>query len=167
MPAPTALTPPRRTQVVELGCGTGAVLSLLTQPAEHLDGFPSLYPPEPYTSSPSSPSVSSPSAIARSAKLQVLRSIPRRDPTQNELHLRKVIGVDIRTESLQQAAKVVEPPAPIERREGESWSPRQQERWEGMSVQLFEGGLEVYNEALENLEAVIATEVSSGSKPSV
>ncbi|ORY56804.1 hypothetical protein BCR35DRAFT_284068 [Leucosporidium creatinivorum] len=145
--------------VVELGCGPGAVLSLLTQPAEHLDEFPSLYPPEPYSSSPSSPSVSSPSAIARSQKLQVLRSIPRRNPTENELHLRKVIGVDIRADSLQQAAKVVEPPAPTERREGESWSPRQQERWEGLSVQLYEGGLEVYNEALENVEAVIATEV--------
>lgn len=147
---------PRVRQAAEFGCGQGAVLSLLTLPAQHLDEFPSLYPPAPYTSSPSSPSA--PTAL-RTQKLDVLRSIPRRDPTENELHLNRVIGVDINHESLLQARKVVEPPKQVEKRAEDEWSPRQPERWEELSVQLYEGGLEVYNESLENIEAMVLTEV--------
>lgn len=139
----------------------------MTQPAEHLDDFPSLYPPEPYSSSPSSPSVSSPSAVHRLRKLDALRSIPRRDTTENDLHLRKVIGVDISHENLLHAVKVVEPPKVVEKTTADSWSPRPQERWEDLTVQLYEGSLEIYNEALENIEAIVATEVRGRPSPAV
>lgn len=139
-------------QVADLGCGAGAVISLLTLPAEYLDDFPELYPSDPVVRSPSSPSASSPEAVHRLAKLDTLRSVPRRPPHQQQLHLRRLIGVDVDRASVERASVVTQPPRPDAGADAE--------RWEELKVDLYEGGAEVYNSALERTEAMIATEVS-------
>lgn len=40
-----------------------------------------------------------------------------------------------------------------------------QERWEPLTVEIYEGALEVFNETLESIEAVIATEVDASLHP--
>lgn len=179
-----------------MGCGHGAVLSLLIQPADYSDDFPGLYPPEPYQASPSSPGAPSSlsAAVHRSTKLDVLRRVPRRDPNENELHLRRVVGVDIDRNSLTHVVKCTAPstsslstgdsqPGPREHPNATTPSLPDQshlsgtqkgacepskvqlapekERWEPLTVEIYEGGLEVYNEALQDVEAIIATEVGS------
>lgn len=151
-------------QVLDLGCGTGTVLSLLTSPAHHLDDFPSLYPPPAFSSSPSSPSVTSPAAQHRLAKLNLLRLIPRVEPNENELHLRRVVGLDVRKEVLERAKEVVRPLTKEEEQQEQegsngAWGVKERERWEELRVELWEGGLEAYNETFEGIEAVVATEV--------
>ncbi|SCV74762.1 BQ2448_7791 [Microbotryum intermedium] len=134
--------------VVDIGCGAGAVLQMLISPAYHLDSFPDLYAPDPVSHSLSSESrFSSP----REAKLEQLRKVPRLNPEEEELHLRRVIGVDVLRSSLQQAARVTDP-------DGEGASSHAS-RWEECRVELYEGGLESYNQVFEGVEAMIATEV--------
>ncbi|KDE04710.1 hypothetical protein MVLG_04849 [Microbotryum lychnidis-dioicae p1A1 Lamole] len=134
--------------VVDIGCGEGAVLQMLISPAYHLDSFPDLYAPDPVSHSLSSESRFSSS---REAKLEQLRRVPRLNPEEEELHLRRVIGVDILRSSLQQAARVTDP-------EAGGASPHAS-RWEECRVELYEGGLESYNQVFEGVEAMIATEV--------
>lgn len=137
-----------------MGCGAGTLLSILALPAYHKDDFPSLYPPAPWESQPSSPApFDSPTRPpqTKQEKLAVLRSIPRLPPTENELHLRRLIGIDIDRNECELAAKVVKAPT-------ESFGSSQQ-RWEDLFVEIYEGGVEVHNDALENVEAIVLTEV--------
>lgn len=137
---------------MDLGCGPGALLQILSSPANHLDDFPEIYPPSPVSESPSGVShVPSP----RERKLELLRSVPRQ---LNELHLRRLVGVDIRADSLRNAIEVSSPP--VEEGTKSSWGSTERERWEELTVEIYEGALEVFNEALEGVEAMVATEVS-------
>ncbi|BGP28032.1 small RNA 2-O-methyltransferase [Rhodotorula toruloides] len=139
--------------VADVGCGAGTLLSILTVPAYHKDDFPSLYPPAPWESQPSSPApFDSPiqRLQTRQEKLAVLRSIPRARPEENELHLRRLIGIDIERIVCDSAANVVKPATES------SGSSR---RWEELFVEIYEGGVEVHNDALLNVEAIVLTEV--------
>ncbi|BGP03927.1 Small RNA 2'-O-methyltransferase [Rhodotorula toruloides] len=139
--------------VADVGCGAGTLLSILTLPAYHKDDFPSLYPPAPWESQPSSPApFDSPAQPpqTKQEKLAVLRSIPRVPPNENELHLRRLIGIDIDRAECELAAKVVKAPTEPS---GSS------QRWEDLFVEIYEGGVEVHNDALLNVEAIVLTEV--------
>ncbi|CDR48780.1 hypothetical protein NBRC10512_007195 [Rhodotorula toruloides] len=139
--------------VADVGCGAGTLLSILTLPAYHRDDFPSLYPPAPWESQPSSPAPFDTPAQppqTKQEKLTVLRSIPRVPPNENELHLRRLIGIDIDRAECELAAKVVK--APTE-------SSGSSQRWEDLFVEIYEGGVEVHNDALLNVEAIVLTEV--------
>ncbi|GAA6062513.1 hypothetical protein JCM10212_001563 [Sporobolomyces blumeae] len=143
--------------VADLGCGEGSLLGLLASPAHQLDDFPSLYPPTPGASLPSSlspssvvvPPFSTSSELqSRRAKLDILRRIPRPPPESRDLHLEKLVGVDLDLSACRVAAERV--------------GPLQDDtmyRWEELTVQVYHGGAEVYNDALEGVEAVVLTEV--------
>ncbi|BGP35812.1 hypothetical protein JCM10296v2_007664 [Rhodotorula toruloides] len=139
--------------VADVGCGAGTLLSILTLPAYHKDDFPSLYPPAPWESQPSSPApFASPAQPpqTKQEKLAVLRSIHRVPPNENELHLRRLIGIDIDRAKCDLAAKVVKAPTDLS---GSA------QRWEDLFVEIYEGGVEVHNDALLNVEAIVLTEV--------
>ncbi|KAK4056376.1 hypothetical protein OIO90_002519 [Microbotryomycetes sp. JL221] len=151
----------------DLGCGAGAIISLLTVPADYLDDFPSLYPPpEVLPSSPSSPSVTSPAAVHRLTKLDTLRAVPRRPLNQQQLHLTRLVGVDIDSNKLTQAIDMTRPPPDPTTSTTSLPTSSTKERWEKLTVELFEGGVEVYNAALERIEGMIASEVIEHMTPS-
>ncbi|GAA5931183.1 hypothetical protein JCM1841_003481 [Sporobolomyces salmonicolor] len=157
--------------VADLGCGSGSLLSLLSLPAYHLDDFPSLYPPTPGTSIPSSLSSSSPSSFSqlqpqiqtRYDKLSILRSVPRPPAEQSELHLRKLVGIDLDPAACRKAGEACRPP---EKEEGGSRWTSANRRWEELRADVYSGAVEVYNEALEGVEAVVLTEVIEHLTPS-
>ncbi|KAM0789794.1 hypothetical protein ACM66B_006646 [Microbotryomycetes sp. NB124-2] len=155
--------------VADLGCGHGAIISLLTIPSDYIDDFPSIYPPsEVLPSSPSSPSVTAPTAVHRSSKLDTLRQIPRKPLTEQQLHLTRLVGVDLDKASLKQAVEVTAPPPSSSSSSSEVGtlpSFKDKERWEELSVELYEGGVEVYSPALERIEAMIASEVIEHMTP--
>ncbi|GAA5982876.1 hypothetical protein JCM10908_006819 [Rhodotorula pacifica] len=155
--------------VADLGCGKGAVLSMLVQPAWHKDDFPELYPPAPDEVTPDSadtaggPGSKAPGTATkagqyqtRSEKLAVLRRVPRVLHEENELHLSRVIGVDLDRTECEAAARTVKPLGA--EKNGRVSTPGQ-DRWEDLRVEVYEGGVEVFNEALQGVEAVILTEV--------
>ncbi|GAA5997501.1 uncharacterized protein JCM10292_000894 [Rhodotorula paludigena] len=146
--------------VADLGCGTGAVSSLLTLPAYHLDDFPTSLlgehpaPADSLLPSPNSgASANSPTCQSRAEKLAILRSIPPVPPSERELHLSRLIGVDADVEACRQAAKHCEPPSAEEDATGRD------PRWEELEVEIYHGGVEVYNPALDGVDAIILTEV--------
>ncbi|KAI5481302.1 small RNA 2-O-methyltransferase [Pseudohyphozyma bogoriensis] len=145
--------------VVDFGCGAGNLLQVLSLPANHIDDFPSLYPP----SVSSSPSSESHLASLRHSKLDKLRAVPRPPADEAELHLRRLVGVDIRRDLLDKATKVTAPP--VRSKKEDRWSV-ERERWEELRVELVEGALETYNETLEGVEAMVATEVIEHLNPS-
>ncbi|GAA5897704.1 hypothetical protein JCM5296_000858 [Sporobolomyces johnsonii] len=157
--------------VADLGCGSGSLLSILSLPAYTRDDFPSLYPPTPGTSLPSSmssfPSTLSPpqpQVQTRHDKLSLLRSVPRPPAEQSELHLRKLVGVDLDPTACRKAAQACRPPEKEE--EGGSRWKSSNWRWEELRAEVYSGAVEVYNEALEGVEAIVLTEVIEHLTPS-
>ncbi|GAA6024276.1 hypothetical protein JCM10207_008733 [Rhodosporidiobolus poonsookiae] len=160
------------TSVADLGCGSGALLSLLALPSFHHDDFPLTSYPSP----PSSPALSSPSpsslpstepAQSLASKLSVLRSIPPDPPTLRELHLQRLVGVDLDPLACRAAAGACRP----QEKRGYAAAGGEDEvgndtRWEDLRVEVWNGGVEVYNEALEGVEAIVLTEVIEHISPS-
>lgn len=102
---------------------------------------------------------------SRQGKLDVLRRVPRVEADQNELHLRRLVGLDISNISLAIATRVVRP-VEVEVTtdsgvDGSGWVREESERWDQLRVELYEGGLELYNPSLEAIDGMIATEVGS------
>lgn len=60
---------------------------------------------------------------------------------------------------MRNAIEVSSPPVEKEGTKS-SWGSTERERWEELTVEIYEGALEVFNEALEGVEAMVATEVS-------
>ncbi|KAK4696028.1 small RNA 2'-O-methyltransferase, partial [Phenoliferia sp. Uapishka_3] len=145
-------------QVGDFGCGSGFLLELLSMPAHSLDDFPSLYPPSPYSTTPSD---TFPDQSPRGRKLDVLRSVPRPPAKQSELHLRRLVGVDVNRDSLDVAIRNAIP----QQRKAAGESSWERERWEELRIELWAGGLEVYNDALAGLDAIVATEVIEHLQP--
>lgn len=170
-------------QVVEYGCGSGSLLHILSLPANHKDDFPCLYPPSP-SETPSTcmtPSTSDPldlsslsvsnldaappaSPPTRKSKLAKLRSLPPLAPEEAELHLRRLVGVDIDDEALKNAVKVIEiPKVEDEDEERFGYGGQRRERWEPCMMEVWKGGIEVYNPGFDGIEAIVASEVRSTS----
>ncbi|GAA5853988.1 hypothetical protein JCM8547_008184 [Rhodosporidiobolus lusitaniae] len=128
--------------VVDLGCGQGSLLSLLALPAYHTDDFPL------------------PSTYYLSQLLSPLSTSYSCAPPTRELHLKRLIGVDLSSAACAAAAKAC---VPVQRAPS-SWDGGGEEvgnetRWEALSVEVFEGDVESWNERLEGVEAVVLTEV--------
>lgn len=152
----------------------------MSVPANHLDDFPTLYPPSPGSSSPllsnsgSHSSSNSEAELEKSAqsskerKRCLLNTIPR---TDRELHLRRLVGVDVDLESLGRAAEITRPARAGERNEHEPTEDElaeakegkyhvERERWEELRIELYQGAVETYSESLASgIEAMFATEV--------
>ncbi|GAA6033511.1 hypothetical protein JCM8097_001432 [Rhodosporidiobolus ruineniae] len=138
------------TSVADFGCGPGALLSLLALPAYHSDPFPShsllaSLPPE---------------------TAALLASLPAQPAQQKELHLRRLVGVDLSRAECEKAAASCKPASrrfgrPMAEEEGgeDDEEVSNETRWEDLRVEVYEGGVEVYNETLEGVEAMVLTEV--------
>lgn len=141
-------------------------LQILASPATHLDDFPSIYPPSPVSKSPLSFTSSSilPIESSKERKRNILLRIPPRPKAEGkELHLRRLVGIDVDKNALESAIRITEPIIRTKEEEEEKsiWS-RERERWEELRVEIYLGSaFEVYNEALVGLDAMFATEVSS------
>ncbi|GAA5884234.1 hypothetical protein JCM6882_002189 [Rhodosporidiobolus microsporus] len=167
--------------VADLGCGHGALLSLLALPAYHTDDFPSpSYPSPSLPSSSSSPSP--PSAAASAAKLSLLRSLPSSAPSSaahKDLHLTHLIGVDADPSVCAAAAEACQPGGRGRKRgraergaaEAEKGEEEERERvgngtrWEDATVEVWQGDVGVYNEALVGVDAIVLTEVIEHLSP--
>ncbi|GAA5974620.1 hypothetical protein JCM11641_007027 [Rhodosporidiobolus odoratus] len=142
--------------VADLGCGSGALLSLLALPAYHADDFP---PSTTYTRSTPAPSLySCVDTTTRAEKLAVLSSIPPPSPSEKELHPRRLIGVDIDRTACTVAAAACKP-YPGAGAQLDDGGVSNETRWEEIKVEVFEGGVETFNQAIEGVEAVVMTEV--------
>ena len=86
-------------------------------------------------------------------KRQLLRSLPRLPPDEQELHVRKLSAVDISDSALDKAIHVT--------------APRSDElRWEELRVEIWKGSLAIYNDALDH-EAFVASEVIEHVRPAL
>lgn len=91
----------------------------------------------------------------------LLSKLPPGDALSKDLHLKRIVGLDVDLSALQQAVKVTAPhPIPILSEEDEiSGLSRSELRWEPLKVELWQGSLDVYNGSLMGYEAFVATEV--------
>ncbi|GAA5820344.1 hypothetical protein JCM3770_002775 [Rhodotorula araucariae] len=137
--------------VVDHGCGSGAVLSLLALPAYHRDEFPSHAP------KPSPPAELVVPAHHKAQKIAVIASLPPPLPHRRGLHLSRLVGVDADLSACDRAAKVCAPPSRDDKTEP---------RWEELRTEVWHGGVEVYNGALEGVDAFVMTEVIEHLTPS-
>lgn len=128
-----------------MGCGSGSLLSLLALPAYHLDPFPPLFGSFNPLTTPTS---------TLQAKLDVLRSLPPLKPREQELHLKKLIGVDMSAEACAAAAENC-----ARAGAGREDAVGNETRWEELEVGVWEGGVEIENEELKGLDAIVLTEV--------
>lgn len=135
-------------KVVDMGCGTGALLSVLVSPAEFLDDS---FPSEILSHSPAlgSPYVSH--------ELERIQSVQPQHAKDAELHVKRVVGIDICAQSLKSAILTSTPPllSQVERSNITS-----QKRWEELDVEIWQGDSSVWNDAFADVDAIIASEVS-------
>ncbi|KAL1696878.1 hypothetical protein GGG16DRAFT_84447 [Schizophyllum commune] len=126
------------TEVLDVGCGEGSLLSTLCQPAPWLD------PPDARTR----------------AQLDIDPALEAIDVGCDEisnLHIRKVTGLDLftSTQDLDFAKLSIAPP----RQEEDPYGYNTCARYESMEARLYRGGLEVVNDEFVNAECIVATEV--------
>ncbi|KAG0149315.1 hypothetical protein CROQUDRAFT_653891 [Cronartium quercuum f. sp. fusiforme G11] len=177
--------------LVDLGCGEGSLLGLLTQPASHLDDFPPIIPPPPIplSTSPNVPEVSRMSPVKeRSASVQtfasesetvksdetseivneaelyhILRRVPAPALYETQLHLRKIYGLDLLEDRLKLAAQSTAPPSPI----AGSGLFGLATRWEPLTVELWLGSLIHFNQNFQDAECIVMSEVIEHLSPKV
>ncbi|KAM5531015.1 hypothetical protein V8D89_015342 [Ganoderma adspersum] len=128
------------TQVLDIGCGEGELLSCLCNPARWL--------------APPPPDALSPDPAASSEATGALNELH-----QDLLHPRWIAGLDVCRTDLECAARITKPPAPEP--EGKSvvlWHSAPV-RWEPLAVEIWEGSLARANPAFVGVECVVATEV--------
>lgn len=116
---------------------------MLALPAYHLDEW---------ASPACSPSPPSPEAArTKVGKADLVASIPPPMPRHHGLHLERLVGVDADLAACEKAALVCAP--------SESKAGSHDLRWEELRTEVWHGGVEVYNEALEGVDAFVMTEV--------
>ncbi|KAH9916169.1 uncharacterized protein B0H18DRAFT_858656, partial [Fomitopsis serialis] len=128
-------------EVLDVGCGEGSLISCLCNPAPWL-------PPPPQSILESFATVHSEASVATSTVTADAAPFAARldHPTEDFLHPLKVIGLDISTTDLEYATQATEP---------SDW----RLRWEPLEVEIWEGGLEAVNPAFVGMECIVATEV--------
>ncbi|KAJ3975633.1 hypothetical protein EV361DRAFT_460152 [Lentinula raphanica] len=148
------------TDVLDIGCGEGQLLSVLSVPSPWLSAPPRslLYPKTEEI--PQNPSVSPTS----------LYNTPS-DPIPN-LHVTRLNGLDISSRDLEFAAQAITPPA-IAGDGDEAFDPwrhrasRESVRWEEMTAKLWQGGLETINEEFVGTECIVSSEVIEHLPPPI
>ncbi|KAK0469578.1 uncharacterized protein EV420DRAFT_1495458 [Desarmillaria tabescens] len=123
------------TDVVDIGCGEGQLLSALCQPA------PWLGPPPPEILPPSDPTDTATPNF----------NSPH-DPIPN-LHPVRIAGLDISQRDLDFAIQATAPPPQTGDRHLSST------RWEPLVASIWKGGLEVINESFVGAECIVSSEV--------
>jgi hypothetical protein len=88
--------------------------------------------------------------------LDKFKQIPPLRPQDKELHLRRIAGLDVVPELLEMAIEATAPPPP---RPSSDMFAMDWDRWEDLRVELWQGSLDVYNDALDNFDSIIMTEV--------
>ncbi|THV07241.1 hypothetical protein K435DRAFT_742234 [Dendrothele bispora CBS 962.96] len=142
------------TDVVDIGCGEGQLLSTLCQPA-------------PWLTTP-------PSDILTLADLNHEHLSPidlfnhANDPIPN-LHPIRIAGLDISDRDLRFAIEATKPPDDLSTgADGDPWlRARASVRWEDLSVQIWKGGLEMINENFVGAECIVSSEVIEHLPPQV
>ncbi|MBW0525714.1 hypothetical protein O181_065429 [Austropuccinia psidii MF-1] len=145
--------------VLELGCGEGTLLGLLTHPATSLDEFP--------------PSQIAPSLLKdlkkdlvedrfddpayairlKAIQDQILPQVPRLSAHEQDLHLSHLIGIDIDPNRLRSARQSISPT----NLNFSSYSPAI--RWEPLEVEIWQGDITVFNNKFVGIECVVMSEV--------
>ncbi|KAJ3834520.1 hypothetical protein F5878DRAFT_353178 [Lentinula raphanica] len=147
------------TDVLDIGCGEGQLLSVLSVPSPWLSAPPRslLYPKTEEI--PQIPSVSPTS----------LYNTPS-DPIPN-LHITRLNGLDISSRDLEFAGQAITPPAIAG--DDEPFDPwrhrtsRESVRWEEMTAKLWQGGLETINEEFVGTECIVSSEVIEHLPPTI
>lgn len=91
--------------------------------------------------------------------LEKYKKLPGPRKEDKELHLRRIAGLDITEDALLEAIEVTAPPPEEPSPFLSYFSYSNRDRWEDLRVELWQGSLDVYNDSLDNFEAVIMTEV--------
>lgn len=103
--------------------------------------------------------------------LEKFKLLPKLRPQDKELHLRRIAGLDISPEALQEAVYQTSPsPYEMEQQEAAAehsngggshffHAPLERDRWEDLRIELWQGSLDIYNEAFDNFDSFILTEV--------
>ena len=147
--------------MLDVGCGEGALINTLCQPA------PWLTPP-PTTVLPASPT-SFLFSCSPSRSISEGPSSPgyayKEDDIPN-LHVREVHGLDVSEEDLVFAMQAASPP---ERKEEDGDNSAMgsrlriltggNERWEALMSKVWKGSLDVVNEEFKNIECIVGMEV--------
>ncbi|KAF7312500.1 hypothetical protein MIND_00263700 [Mycena indigotica] len=130
----------RRENIVELldvGCGEGQLLSVLAQPA------PWLLPP---------PETTIPSGEAYTYKVD-----------NANLHMQRVVGIDISETDLAFAVKDTQPQS----EDASDGFGLPVTRFEKLSIKLFKGGLQTFNEEFVGIDCIVCTEVIEHLPPEI
>ncbi|TBU32634.1 hypothetical protein BD311DRAFT_686791 [Dichomitus squalens] len=125
------------TEILDIGCGEGELLSCLCNPALWL--------------APPPPDVLPPATDASPAETDVLKELH-----EWVLHPTRIAGLDICKSELECAARVTKPPEPD--RDDVPWHSTPV-RWEPLEVKIWEGSLEHVNAEYAGVECIVATEV--------
>ncbi|KAJ3809223.1 hypothetical protein F5876DRAFT_14255, partial [Lentinula aff. lateritia] len=144
--------------VLDIGCGEGQLLSVLSVPSPWLPAPPQfLLNPNSQPKEPTSP-------------LNLYNTSS--DPIPN-LHITRLVGLDISTRDLEFAAQAIAPPANAENTEDSSIDPwryrghKDTVRWEEMTAKLWEGSLETINEEFVGTECIVSSEVIEHLSPTI
>jgi small RNA 2'-O-methyltransferase len=122
--------------VLDVGCGEGELLHVLSQPASWLAPDPSI-------------TTSTTSATANTTDSEIIN-----------LHPTHVHGLDISARDLKFAMEGAQPRKDADGGgDGYGFGYRQDIRWEELEVCIWKGGLEVWNEELVGVECIVAMEV--------
>lgn len=105
-------------------------------------------------------SPSSPTSFSRINQdvLQKYKALQGLRAEDKELHLRRIAGLDVQESVLKEAIESTAP-QPVEPSPFASYYSAARERWEDLRVEIWQGSLDVYNEAFDNFEGIIMTEV--------
>ncbi|PLW57133.1 hypothetical protein PCANC_01947 [Puccinia coronata f. sp. avenae] len=135
--------------VLELGCGEGTLLGLLTNPASCLGEFPS----QAYMDRLRSEQVNTEDAGKKErlgAIEQVVRETPALEDYQRDLHLEQLVALDLCPESVRRVHESLQ-----DIRKAGSGSAR----WEPLRVELWAGDLAIPNARFVGVECVVMSEV--------
>ncbi|KAI8460298.1 S-adenosylmethionine-dependentmethyltransferase [Phakopsora pachyrhizi] len=146
--------------VLELGCGEGSLLKVLSQPACYLDDE---FPPDRLSISTSQiifedeDHLNSNQIDQRMKKIdeEILSRIPKKSFYDRELHLSLIIGVDVDSERLRFAKQILTGNLPGSSTDQICTS----QRLEPQTVELWEGDLGIKNRNFLGIECIVMTEV--------
>lgn len=127
-------------QVLDLGCGPGALLETLVMPPS---------------------TICEPPIREESYKTQHAEDEEEDFDQEDELFISRLAGIDANPEVMNPALSVISPASET------STFPPPRPRWEPITTELWLGGLEKYNARLEGYEAITALEVIEHLDPNV
>ncbi|KAH9466367.1 hypothetical protein Pst134EB_001422 [Puccinia striiformis f. sp. tritici] len=140
--------------VLELGCGEGTLLGLLTNAASCLGEFPSPSDIERLNTEQINAKDS-----AHKERLGVIEEVVKKTPEldyyQRDLHLELLIGLDLDPESLQRVQETIK----LTNQKPQPGSFPLNSRWEPLRVELWSGDLALNNDRFKGIGCVVMSEV--------